>query len=130
MVKRVYGESNGQAILFSRAEGDKWETTVPFVDDGEYVTELYAEDEAGNTAYLCSMLWVITGHELVSYLVPRGFNGSTEDLQHEVQINLQEYFGVLTELDMCATDKTVSYRSEIEERGYMVECEICGETDI
>ena len=90
-MKQVYGESNGQSILFSRTEGDRWETTVPFVDDGEYVVELYAEDTAGNTAYLCSMLWAISGHELVSYLVPRGFDGTAANLQTGMLVDLQEF---------------------------------------
>ncbi|WP_411337233.1 PF13754 domain-containing protein [Ruminococcus gauvreauii] len=125
MVKQVYGESNGRPILFSRTEGDRWETTVPFVENGEYVVELYAEDIAGNTAYLCSMLWAISGHELVSYIVPRGFDGSAEDLQHGAQVDLQEYLADVLETKFGLCDTKTGYESQIEERGYTVECEIC-----
>lgn len=35
----------------------------PWTDDGKYTAEIFAEDEAGNLSHLCSMLFVIAGHE-------------------------------------------------------------------
>lgn len=73
MVSRAWGTANGQEVIFTRVEGDRWEVTVPWTDDGEYIVEIYAEDEAGNRAYACTLLFVISGHELRAHVVPRGY---------------------------------------------------------
>lgn len=49
MVTRVYGLANGTEVIFSHAEGNAWEITVPWTDDGKYTAEIFAEDEAGKS---------------------------------------------------------------------------------
>ena len=40
-------------------EGELWQTSLVFAEDGDYVLEIYAEDKAGNKAYLSSERFVI-----------------------------------------------------------------------
>lgn len=97
MVSRAYGTANGLTISFERTTGDHWQATVPWEDDGEYAVELFAEDEAGNTAYLCTVLFVISGHELRGYIVPRGYAGAGGTTGYGGNIGKVEYQGTVKE---------------------------------
>lgn len=58
MVKRVYGTADNISLTFEReAATGLWQAAVPSDADGEYVVALYAEDEAGNTAYMATILY-------------------------------------------------------------------------
>lgn len=87
MVTRAYGTANGATIIFSNVGGDKWEATVPFNEDGEWVVEIWAENEAGNVGYMCTVLFAITGHQLQGYVVPRGYT---------VEAGMRDYTGFPT----------------------------------
>jgi len=54
MIKRVWGRCNSADIVLSR-DGGQWTVTVPG-GKGEYIVELYAEDDAGNSGYIATML--------------------------------------------------------------------------
>ncbi len=51
MVIKLVGNVNGEAVIFQRVAEDFWEITVPASQDGTYVINMTAEDEAGNEAY-------------------------------------------------------------------------------
>ena len=51
MVVKVSGKIDGKEVIFERAEGDRWNATVPYDLDGMYVVELTAENDAGNIAW-------------------------------------------------------------------------------
>lgn len=51
---RVWGKCEGSDIILSQEAG-RWVTTVP-AGKGEYVIELWAEDDAGNAGYMATML--------------------------------------------------------------------------
>jgi len=72
MVKRVFGNIDGVDISLTRS-GDRWEITVPLDSYGEYVIEILAEDEAGNTSYMAKTLFVVDGSMLRRYLIPLPF---------------------------------------------------------
>ena len=60
MVKRVFGAVDNQDVVFTpNIDTGLWETAVPADVDGEYVTELYAEDEAGNISYMATVLFAV-----------------------------------------------------------------------
>ncbi len=61
MVVKVYGTSNGIDIIFvpSETEEDVWVCEVPALASGEYVVDLYAEDDVGNKAYTATVLFAI-----------------------------------------------------------------------
>ena len=60
MVVRVYGVCNGQAVIFTRDDptSDAWTATVPAVESGRYIVELYAVDDADNSTYLATVLMI------------------------------------------------------------------------
>lgn len=55
MVTRLYGSCNGAEIVCTPSDAGRWTATVPAVEDGKYVIELYAEDEAGNVSYFATV---------------------------------------------------------------------------
>lgn len=101
MITRVYGKANGAEVIFSHVNDETWEISVPWEDDGKYTAEIYAENEAGNTSHLCTMLFVISGHELQACIV----------------LDEKKYY---VEVQNC--NNTI----EIQEGGYQVECIVCG----
>ena len=66
MVVRVYGSANGVDITFTPIGDDHWECTVPKVPSGEYVVDLYAEDEAGNIGYAATMLFIVNAKHIIT----------------------------------------------------------------
>lgn len=82
---------------------------MPWEDDGKYTAEIYAENEAGNTSHLCTMLFVISGHELQACVVL--------DNEKQVSVDEKKYY---VEVQDC--NNTI----EIQEGGYQVECIVCG----
>ena len=66
MVVRVYGSANGVDITFTPIGDDRWECAVPRVPSGEYVVDLYAEDEAGNIGYAATMLFVVNAKHIIT----------------------------------------------------------------
>lgn len=107
MIRRVIGKANGFDIIFEKGEGDWWNIAIPSDLSGEYVVEVYAEDEAGNSDYLCRMLFSVCGHEL-----------QVQVLDGRLGINI---------LDSGITaEKTGdSYRADVQEGGYRCERIIC-----
>ena len=112
MVTRVYGLANGAEVIFSHAKGDSWEIQVPWTDDGKYTAEIFAEDEAGNLSHLCSMLFVISGHELQAVV-----------LQNEVTAAAKEkkYFVELLETQLTGV---------VQEGGYQIERIVCSNSTV
>lgn len=125
MVSRVYGKANGKTIFFTPREGDRWEATVPWTQDGEYVVELSAEDAAGNTGYLCTMLFVISGHEMQGYVVPRGFSGNKNTHDYAGLLKAGEYLCNIRGNSLSAEFGRTKYRVEVKEGGYKIEHTVC-----
>ena len=103
MVTRVYGKADGAEVIFYHETGDIWKVDVPWKSDGKYITEVFAEDEAGNVAYLCKMLFVISGHELQASVLPDEKKAALDPDK----------------------EKHPEYRIEIQKGGYEIECCIC-----
>lgn len=125
MVTRVYGKADGADIIFSWKEG-KWKTTIPFNDSGECAVEIYAEDEAGNVGYMCKILFVVTGHALECYLIPREIRAETSTKEYGVQININEFLTSIIQEEICAFPESGRYKMDIEKGGYELEHIICG----
>ncbi len=66
MVTRVYGSTNGVDIVFTPLGDDRWECVVPKFPSGEYVVDLYAEDEAGNIGYAATMLFIVDAKHIIT----------------------------------------------------------------
>jgi len=68
-VARVFGRIGGAEVILEHTEGSRWSVPVPLDQDGEYVVEIIAEDEAGNQAYLARMLFVVDSAKLCAHVV-------------------------------------------------------------
>jgi len=69
MVKRVVGTVDGTEVILSRTSGNRWEVPVPLNEDGEYVVEIMAEDDAGNWTYLAKMLFAVNRALLCTHVL-------------------------------------------------------------
>lgn len=73
MVQRVFGRANESEVIFEHQEGDWWMITVPSNLEGEYIVDIYAEDEAGNVSHICKALFAICDHELQVHVMDSGY---------------------------------------------------------
>lgn len=69
MITKVIGKVDGKEVVFERAEGDLWNTTVPLDLDGMYVVEVTAYDDAENVAFCAKMLLIVDPATLCAQLV-------------------------------------------------------------
>lgn len=86
MVKKVIGKANDfQFVLTRKDNGDMWEARIPVQKTGQYVVDLYAEDEAGNMAYAAmAILTVNADHLRVELVEDKKSISSNEDWQEKV----------------------------------------------
>ena len=56
MVTAVWGKIDGNEVVFRRGEGNGWKATVPLTTAGQFIVELWAEDDAGNRAFFAKVL--------------------------------------------------------------------------
>lgn len=69
-IKRVFGTVDGSEVIMEHMEGDRWSVPVPLDQDGEYVVEIMAEDEAGNRSYMAKMLFCVDSSGLCVTILP------------------------------------------------------------
>lgn len=84
MVTMLKGTLGGNEIIFTRADGDIWEARVPMMESGEYIVALYAEDEAGNSAYMATILYVVDVAGLCFHIEFIDFSVAAEELMGRV----------------------------------------------
>lgn len=125
MVTRVWGKANGTEISFVQKDRDGWEATVPANLEGEYVVELYAEDDAGNQTYACTTVFVITGHEVQGYVVPRGFSLEIGSKDYAGLPTISEFLGELRRQAFYIKTGLDGFTSVIEKGGYTIERAVC-----
>lgn len=65
MIITLHGTINSSPIVFQRNDNDAWSCEVPYVENGKYVVELYAQDDAGNETYFATILFSIDFKNLV-----------------------------------------------------------------
>lgn len=78
MVTRVWGHVEGVEVIFTHLEGDTWACNVPKELDGEYVVDVYAEDEYGNIGYAATILFVIDARHLTFKIKVLRFAGESK----------------------------------------------------
>lgn len=72
-VAKMTGQIDGVAIVFYQTESGEWAAVVPPDLYGEFVVEVTAWDEAGNTAYSTAMLFVIDTRDLSYRVIPLSY---------------------------------------------------------
>lgn len=96
-VARVFGTVDGVEVILQYAQGDVWQVPIPLDQDGEYVVEIIAEDEAGNRSYLAKMIFLVDSSNLCVHLVPQPFYAQLIDCSYTAQIRPCQYFAELIE---------------------------------
>lgn len=61
VVVSVYGRVNGHDVIFESKGNDYWQCKPGMPEDGIYITEVWAKDEAGNIGYKIAKLYVYDG---------------------------------------------------------------------
>lgn len=125
MVTRVSGRANGTEISFEQRDRDGWEATVPGNLEGEYIVELYAENDAGNRTYVCTTLFIISGHEVRGYVVPRGFSAEAGIKDCTGLPTITEFLGSLLKKGFFGQAKMDGFTSTVEKGGYTIERTVC-----
>lgn len=66
MVSKVYGKINDQEIVLEKVDKDKWSIAVPRVKEGRYYIDLFALDDAGNSTFIATALFVVDANCCIS----------------------------------------------------------------
>ncbi len=122
MVKRVVGKVDGKEVVLSWDKGDWWSVPVPFDQDGEYVVEILAEDEAGNQSYMAKMLFVVNTALLCAHMVPVPFYGELLAGNYSGDVCSLRYGLCLADPVFSASLFRPGYYAELIEP----ECGLCG----
>lgn len=109
MVVKVWGTVNSEEIVFYLdQETGLWECVIPQVDDGEYIIDLYAIDEAGNKAYTATILYTVDSKHL-------RFEFSILKVSKTMAFYMREF-----KMELVSCEKVEDYIL------VPVKCEICG----
>lgn len=112
-VKKVFGRVDGVEVILQWAEGDRWSVPVPLDQDGEYVVEIIAEDEAGNQAYMAKMLFVVNTALLCVHVIPVPYYGVLQDDLFALDVVSNTFECAATDDKLIATICHENYYSEI-----------------
>lgn len=120
MVVRVYGSANGVDIVFTPIGNDRWECAVPKFPSGEYVVDLYAEDEAGNIGYAATMLFIVNAKHIVTKI-------EWLKIATNSNITLFQAFGKTDTRKAVETTKTYTHQIHMQKfKMEVTRCEKCG----
>lgn len=109
MVVKLVGSIEGQEIVFSRKEGDIWETSIPSSENGVYILELTAVDEAGNTSFIAKYVVTIDTTALRVTLEPFPWDSEVVLSDYFACCYLSDYFS------HCCLSDYFAYCCEEEE---------------
>lgn len=112
-VMRVYGRVDGTEVVLQHMAGDRWGVPVPLDQDGEYVVEVIAEDEAGNQSYLAKMLFIVNAALLCVHVVKIPFYATLLDSKYNT--------AVITNMGHVATLEPYAFRATLLRPGYYTE---------
>lgn len=69
-VVKVIGTVDSVPVILEHKEGNIWQVPVPSDQDGEYIVEIIAEDDAGNRAYLARILYTVDAGNICIHMLP------------------------------------------------------------
>ena len=84
-------------MIFKKRDGDLevWDADIPADKDGRYIVDIYAEKDNGLTAYVATVYFLISGHEIKGKLVPRGFDADVENVEYNSLLDVENLIGEL-----------------------------------
>ncbi|MDD3253835.1 MAG: PF13754 domain-containing protein [Lachnospiraceae bacterium] len=96
-VSRVFGRVDGVKVVLQQGEGDRWSVPVPMDQDGEYVVEIIAEDEAGNQSCMARLLFVVNTSLLCVHMMPILYCAELREPTYSAGIAPKQYYAELIE---------------------------------
>lgn len=101
-IRRVWGTADSIQLTFSYNDTTgRWEAAVPAPDDGRYVVSLYAEDAAGNVAYIAKMLFTIDLRNMCVTFKVLEIGSDISMLAVDSAVAMKEITSLLVSLDGC-----------------------------
>lgn len=91
MTTQVWGMLGSSKIIFDRTDGNIWKVTVPFLESGEYIVALYALDDAGNQAYVATILYVVDLENLRYEIKMLDYAANAQDKGYSIIVQMQDY---------------------------------------
>lgn len=70
MVEKVIGKVDSNDVIFKDMGMGRWTVIVPYDQDGEYIVEVTAIDDAGNTANTTRYLLIVNVDRMTCRLIP------------------------------------------------------------
>lgn len=127
MIVRVWGHSNGTEILFSKSDRDLWTVTVPSVEDGRYIVDVYAENDYGVQAYVAKILFIYSGHKFTMRILERGYSANTE-MNTFISKFVSQFYEISDIKEDISSGIKKKYEGTIEvgiKGGYIGEYQVC-----
>lgn len=126
MITRVWGHANGEEIIFSNIIGDLWETAIPSTEDGRCVVDIYAENDAGITAYVATVLFIYSGHKFTMNVLQTGYSADAEMSKFITKFVSQIYATSGAETSKYTGEVSVNRKVGTDEKGgYIGEYQVC-----
>lgn len=101
-VRRVWGTADDIQLVFTyNSSTGRWEAEVPVPADGRYAVALFAEDFAGNTAYIAKLLFTIDLRNMCVTF-------SVVEVNSNIGIKLVDSNAGMPEVDSCAAASEVT----------------------
>lgn len=91
MTTQVWGMLGSSKIIFDRTDGNIWKVTVPFLESGEYIVALYALDDAGNQAYVATILYVVDIESIQYEIRMLDYTSEAQTTGFTIEAQLQKY---------------------------------------
>lgn len=101
MVTRVYGTVEGVEVIFTPSSKDIWECIIPKTLNGEYVVELYAEDEAGNVGYFATVLFAVNAMHIITKFKVLGYASEIKVEHVHLVDHTKQYRITVTKCELC-----------------------------
>lgn len=106
MTTKVWGMLGDNKIIFDKADGDFWKVAVPFLESGEYIVALYAVDEAGNQAYVATILYVV----------------DVENLRYEIR--MLDYTAEAHTAGFVINAQKTDFAIDMQKAGFMIDAQM------
>ena len=104
MVTRVWGHVDGAEVVFSPIGNDVWTCKVPRDLDGEYVVDLYAEDDSGNISYTATILFTVDAKHLTFSVKILNFAAEPISDQYSVNGKVRNFTMNVLRCEVCGGD--------------------------
>lgn len=103
-VVKLVGKADNFDVVFEQNEQGLWETIVPFDEDGVYVLDLLAVDEAGNQSRYAKVLFIVDTSNIHCKfrLQILSFQDKTEQYDYGLQNNTSRYCLAVRRCDCIA----------------------------